>query len=219
MPCGGEVCRIHHLGCNWRVGRNMPAMDAMMNKVQAITPRYTRVAAVLHWVMALLIVGNVGLALVAESLPEGWIRPGIDLHKSIGLTVLGLVVLRVLWRMGHPPPTLPANYPGWQKRLSHMAHMVLYGLMFALPLSGWLHDSAFKYSTQHPLMLYWVVPWFRIGAVQAMDPVAKENFHTALYNVHAVSAYALYSIVALHLLGALKHQWEGGRELQRMRVG
>ena len=190
-----------------------------MNEVRASAPRYTRIAAALHWVIAVLIMGNVGLALVAESLPDGWIRPGIDLHKSIGLTVLGLVILRVLWRLAHPPPALPADYPGWQKRVSHVAHMVLYGLMFALPVSGWLHDSAFKYAGQHPLTLYWIVPWFRIGMVESMDPVAKENFHTALYTVHAVSAYALYSVLALHILGALKHQWEGGRELQRMRVG
>lgn len=190
-----------------------------MNKVPAVTPRYTRVAAALHWVMAVLIVGNVGLALVAESLPEEWIRPGIDLHKSIGLTVLGLVILRVLWRMAHPPPTLPANYPSWQKRASHAAHMALYGLMFVLPVSGWLHDSAFKYAGQHPLMLYWIVPWFRISGVSAMNPLAKEDFHTTLYAVHAVSAYALYSLLALHLSAALKHQWDGGRELQRMGLG
>lgn len=181
--------------------------------------RYTRVAAVLHWAMAVLIVGNVVLALVAESLPEDWIRPGIDLHKSIGLTVLGLVALRVLWRVAHPPPALPRDYPAWQKRASHSAHMVLYGLMVVLPVSGWLHDSAFKYADKHPLMLYWVVPWFRIGAVQSMEPVAKEEFHTVLYAVHAVSAYALYGLLALHVLGALKHQWDGARELQRMRIG
>ena len=70
--------------------------------------RYTRLAAVLHWSMAVLIVGNVVLALVAEQLPDAAIRPAIDLHKSVGLTVLGLVILRVLWRWAHPPPPLPA---------------------------------------------------------------------------------------------------------------
>ena len=198
-------------------------MDAMTDQagMRVIRPaaQYTRVAAGLHWVMAVLIVGNVMLALVAESLPENWIRPGIDLHKSIGLTVLGLVVLRVLWRVAHPPPELPSGYPGWQKRASHTAHMILYGLMVLLPVSGWLHDSAFKYAGKHPLMLYWVVPWFRIGAVESMEPAAKEEFHSVLYTVHTVSAYALYGLLALHILGALKHQWDGARELQRMRVG
>ena len=184
-----------------------------------VAPRYTRVAATLHWVMALLIVGNVVLALVAESLPDAWIRPGIDLHKSIGITVLGLVLLRVLWRIAHPPPTLPRDYPAWQRRAAHVAHYVLYGLMVALPLSGWLHDSAFKDAGKHPLLLFWLVPWFRIGAVQGMDPAAKEEFHSALYTVHEWSAYALYGLLALHVAGALKHQLNGARELQRMRVG
>ncbi len=198
-------------------------MDAMTDQagVREALPaaRYTRVAAVLHWVMAVLIVGNVVLAWVAESLPENWVRPGIDLHKSVGLTVLGLVVLRVLWRVAHPPPALPPDYPSWQKRASHAAHMVLYGLMVVLPVSGWLHDSAFKYADKHPLMLYWVVPWFRIGAVEVLEPAAKEEFHSALYSVHAVSGYALYTLLAVHILGALKHQWDGARELQRMRIG
>ncbi len=193
-------------------------MDATLDRA-ATEPRYTRVAAVLHWAMSVLIVGNVGLALVAESLPDEWIRPGIDLHKSIGLTVLGLVALRILWRIAHPPPALPRAYPVWQRRASHAAHMVLYGLMLALPVSGWLHDSAFKDAAKHPLMLFWVIPWFRIGPVEHMEPAAKEAFHSALYTVHALSAYALYALLALHILGALKHQWDGARELQRMRVG
>ena len=181
--------------------------------------RYTRLAAVLHWSMAVLIVGNVVLALVAEQLPDAAIRPAIDLHKSVGLTVLGLVILRVLWRWAHPPPPLPAQHPVWQKRLSHLAHLVLYGLMVALPVSGWLHDSAFKDADKHPLMLFWLVPWFRIGAVQSLEPAAKEAFHDQLYAVHAWSAYALYGLLALHILGALKHEWDGERSLRRMRVG
>jgi len=184
-----------------------------------VAPRYTRVAATLHWAMAVMIIGNVVLALVAESLPDDLIRPGIDLHKSIGITVLGLVALRVLWRVANPPPKLPREYPVWQRRLSHAAHMVLYGLMIVMPVSGWLHDSAFKDAAKHPLMLFWVVPWFRIGAVEGLEPASKEAFHSALYTVHAVSAYALYGLLALHVLGALKHQWDGGQELQRMRVG
>ena len=194
-------------------------MDGANLTIAAPAPRYTRVAAVLHWSMALMIVGNVGLGLLAESLPDSAIRPAIDLHKSIGITVLGLVLLRVLWRWSHRPPALPAQHPAWQKAASHAAHMVLYGLMFVLPISGWLHDSAFKYADKHPLVLFWTIPWFRIGAVTAMEPGAKEVLHDQLYAVHALSAYALYGLLALHILGALKHEWDGERELRRMRVG
>ncbi len=182
--------------------------------------RYTRVAAVLHWGVAVLIVANVALALVAESLPDDFIRPAIDLHKSVGLTVLGLVLLRILWRIAHPPPLLPAKYGRLERLGAHAAHLVLYGLILVLPISGWLHDSAFKFAAAHPLRLFWVVPWFRIAAVQNLDPVTKEAVHDQFYALHAWSAYALYALLALHILGALKHQWiDGEAELQRMRVG
>ncbi len=181
--------------------------------------RYTRTAAWLHWGVAVLIVLNVALALTAESLPEGWIRPTIDLHKSVGLTLLGLVLLRILWRIAHPPPPMPAAYGRWERAGAHAAHYVLYGLILALPISGWLHDSAFKDAAAHPLKLFWLVPWFRIPAVADLPPAAKEAAHSQFYAVHAWSAYALYALLALHVLGALKHQWDGHAELQRMRAG
>ena len=67
-----------------------------------IVLRYTRLAVILHWLIAMLILCNVALALSADSLPDNWVRPVIDTHKSIGITVLGLAVLRLLWRAGHP---------------------------------------------------------------------------------------------------------------------
>lgn len=181
--------------------------------------RYTRVAAWLHWAVAVLIVGNVVMAWIAEALPEDWIRPTIDLHKSVGLTVLGLVLLRILWRWAHPPPPLPAEYGRWERLGAHVAHYALYGLILALPISGWLHDSAFKDAAAHPLRLFWAIPWFRISAISNLEPAAKEVVHSQLYALHAASAYALYGLLALHILGALKHQWDGHAELLRMRVG
>ena len=182
--------------------------------------RYTRVATVLHWLVAVLIIANVVLALSAESLPDDWIRPTIDLHKSIGLSVLGLVLLRILWRLSHPPPALPGRYARLERVGAQAAHYVLYGLMLLLPISGWVHDSAFKDAAGHPLRLFWIVPWFRISALADLPTAAKEVAHTQWYAVHAWSAYALYALLALHILGALKHQWVNGEaELQRMRVG
>lgn len=180
---------------------------------------YTKIAAWLHWGVAILILVNLTLAWVADSLPDGWIRPGIDLHKSIGLTVLGLVLLRILWRIAHPPPKLPDSYGPWEQLGAHAAHYALYVLILALPVTGWLHDSAFKDAAAHPLRLFWVIPWFRVSAVADLAPAAKEVAHSQLYALHAASGYALYTLLALHIAGALKHQWEGHPELQRMRVG
>ena len=194
----------------------MPAAPALHQPAG----RYTRVAAALHWGVAVLIVLNVVLAFVAEALPDDFVRPAIDLHKSVGLTVLGLVVLRILWRVAHPPPPMPASYGRLERAGAHAAHLVLYGLILVLPVSGWLHDSAFKQAAAHPLRLFWVVPWFRIGAIQNLEPATKEAVHSGFYALHAWSAYALYALLALHVLGALKHQWiDGEAELQRLRVG
>jgi len=104
--------------------------------------RYTRTAMVLHWLIALLIICNVLLGLTAESFPDSWIRPVVDTHKSIGITVLGLVLLRILWRVSQPPPPLPKAFPHWGHMADTTAHVVRYSRLFGLPLSGWLHDSA-----------------------------------------------------------------------------
>ena len=172
---------------------------------------------VLHWVVAALIVSNVVLIWCVDFFPDAMVRPVIDTHKSIGITVLGLAILRVLWRLSHKPPAMPASYP-WRDRLgAHAAHLVLYGLIFALPLSGWIHDSAFKDAAAHPLYLFGLVPWPRIGAIETMNPAQKEPFHTLWFQIHGALAYVLYALLALHVLGALKHQLiDKEPELRRM---
>src|ERR1700710_3002472 len=101
----------------------------------AESTQYTRIAMVLHWVIAVLIICNAVLGLTAESFPDSWVRPVVDTHKSIGITVLGLALLRLLWRVSHRPPPLPREFPSWEKMAAHVAHFLLYVLMIGLPLS------------------------------------------------------------------------------------
>jgi cytochrome b561 len=169
-------------------------------------PRYTRTAMVLHWLIALGIICNVALALSADYLPDDWVRPVIDTHKSIGITVLGLAILRILWRVSHKPPALPTQFPRWERAAAHAAHVLLYALMFALPISGWLHDSAWKDAATHPMSLYHVVPWFRIGFIMNQPPALKEHLHDVFGAIHTSFAYVLYVVLAMHILGALKHE-------------
>lgn len=179
--------------------------------------RYTRTAVVLHWVVAALILTNLALALCVDHLDDAWVRPVIDTHKSIGITVLGLALLRILWRMGHHPPPLPQRYTRWEIRAAHIAHGFLYAFMIAMPLSGWMHDSAWKDAATHPMRLFGVVPWERLGFISSMEPVAKEALHTLLGTVHASLGYALLALLLLHIGGALKHQWmDKEPQLQRM---
>jgi cytochrome b561 len=182
-----------------------------------ITERYTKTAMVLHWLIALLIIGNLILVWVIDWFPDAWVRPAIDTHKSIGITVLGLALLRLLWRLSHRPPALPRSYPKIERFGAHAAHLLLYVLIFALPISGWIHDSAFKQAAEHPLVLFGLVPWPRIGAIMALDPATKERVHTLWFQIHSSLAYVLYALLALHVLGALKHQWiDKERELSRI---
>ncbi len=179
--------------------------------------RYTRVAVVLHWLVALLIIVNVVLGLSADSLPDDWVRPVVDAHKSTGITILGLVLMRILWRFGHRPPAMPRRYARWERYAAHAAHGALYALMLLLPLSGWMHDSAWKDAATHPMQLFGLVPWPRIGFIMSIEPATKESLHDLFGTFHTVFGYVLYGLLALHIGGALKHQLlDREAELQRM---
>jgi cytochrome b561 len=188
------------------IPQTSPELSAQQTDADA-TSRYTRTAMALHWIIAVLILCNVALGLSADWLPDDWVRPVIDTHKSIGITVLGLALLRILWRIRHQPPALPLSFPRWERGAAHLAHILLYVLMIGLPLSGWLHDSAWKDAATHPMRLFNLVPWPRIGYVMHLDPVLKETLHDRFGALHVWLGYGLYVLLALHIGGALKHQW------------
>jgi cytochrome b561 len=171
----------------------------------------------LHWLIAALIIGNVVLAWTAESLPDDWVRPVIDTHKSIGITVLGLAALRLLWRIANPPPPMPADYPALERRAAHGVHWLLYSVMFALPLSGWLHDSAWSQAAKHPMYLFGLFEWPRLGIVNGLPLPQQDRLHDLLGLVHTSFGFVLYALLGLHVLGALKHQfWDGHAEFRRI---
>jgi cytochrome b561 len=182
-----------------------------------IDPRYSRPAIWLHWIVAFLMILNVVLGLSADHWPDDWVRPVIDTHKSVGISVLGLAILRLSWRLSHPPPPMPAKYGAFERTAANLAHVLLYVAMFALPLTGWAHDSAWKDWDSHPMYLFGLAPWPRIASIATLDPDLKENLHDALFLAHTYAGYAFYALIALHVLGALKHQlWDKEPELQRM---
>lgn len=184
-----------------------------MRKVE----RYTRVAMLLHWLVAALIVANVALGWGVDLLPGPAVRPAINLHKSIGLTVLGLVLLRILWRLSHPPPPMPASTRRGERRLAHAVHAALYLLILGIPLSGYLHDSAFSQAARHPLTFFGLFEVPRLPAFVALDPAAKRHVHAFWFAVHLWLGYLLYGLFALHVAGALKHQFvDRAPELKRM---
>jgi cytochrome b561 len=185
-----------------------------------VRTRYSNIAIILHWLIAAMITLNVALILTVDSWPDDWVRPVIDTHKSLGITVLGLALMRMLWRIGNRPPPMPRSYAEWEVAGSKIAHLAMYALIVALPLSGWMHDSAWKDAATHPMKLFGVVPWPRIGAIMSLAPDIKEPLHTQFGALHVWLSYLLYLLVALHIAAALKHQWVDRQpELQRMWFG
>jgi cellulose synthase/poly-beta-1,6-N-acetylglucosamine synthase-like glycosyltransferase/cytochrome b561 len=202
---------------DWRPYRTATQRPSVRRAMSIVRDRYTTTALVLHWAIALLLAVNIALALSVDHLPDAAVRPVIDTHKSIGITILGLVLIRLLWRLSHKPPPLATRYARWERRIAGAVHLMLYGLMFALPLSGWLHDSAWKDAATHPMRLFGLVPFPRIQAIASLEPALKESLHTLFGQLHTWFGYALYALFLLHVLGALKHQlYDREPELQRM---
>ena len=168
--------------------------------------KYASTAVVLHWLIALCILCNVILGIGANYVPDEFVRPMIDLHKSIGITVLALVLARIAWRLSHKPPPLPVDYSRLERLTAHSAHALLYVLILLIPITGWIHDSAFSQAAAHPLILFWIIPWFRLGFIVHLNPVIKEQIHGLFGAIHTYLGYVLYGVVGLHIIGALKHQ-------------
>jgi len=179
--------------------------------------RYTKTAMVFHWLVAALIIANVTLAWTWPLLADEQVRPLIDTHKSIGITVLGLAIMRLLWRLTHRPPAFPTTYQRWERTVSHLVHGLLYVIIFAMPLTGWIMDSAWKDAATHPMYLFGLFEWPRIAYFQHLDPATQDRLHGLFGAGHELGAKALYVLFALHVTGALKHQWiDREPELQRM---
>lgn len=161
--------------------------------------RWGSLAMAFHWAIVVLIITQFVLANLAESLPLGMAKLAtLARHKSVGITILGLALLRLGWRVanrGHNP-LLPADLKGYERFLAHLTHHGLYLLLFALPLTGWAMSSARNYP----------VSWF--GFVTLPDFVAPgEALFEAMRDTHGVLAGALVVLATLHILAALQHHF------------
>jgi cytochrome b561 len=162
--------------------------------VRSTATTWGAVTRLFHWAMLLLFIAMVSIGFYMTDLPLGPRKLRVyGLHKSIGLTLLGLAGLRLLWRLGERRPVLPPM-PVWQARAAAATHVLLYVLMFVIPLSGWLYNSAAGFPLQ----------WFHLvnlPALTAADPGLK----ALAKEIHEAGVFTLIAIVLLHAAAALKH--------------
>jgi cytochrome b561 len=159
--------------------------------------RWGAVAQFLHWLIVVLIIAQVILANIAEDLPIGMKKLAMFArHKSVGITILVLAVIRLVWRWANPTPLLPGTLKPYERVLAGLTHSGLYILLFAMPLTGWMMTSARGFP----------VSWF--GFLQLPDFVPKnQSLYNAMKETHDTLALALYAIVFLHVVAALKHHF------------
>ena len=169
--------------------------------------RYSGVAMGLHWLIALLLIGNIGVAWYFNTLHGAAKIEPVQLHKSIGITVLVLSLARLAWRIASPPPPLPAYLVGWERLLAEAVHIGFYVIMLGLPLTGWALTSASPLIHVFPIVLFHVVPWPAIGPLTSLPPDQMKLAHGAATAAHHLLGKLAYLLIVLHVAGALKHQF------------
>ena len=157
--------------------------------------QYGIIAQAFHWLVALLVIAQLGLGVYAASLPVGLARlQWLSRHKSLGLAILAVVLLRFAWRAMNQPPPLPGSMPEWERLAAVAIHRLLYLLLVLAPLTGWLYASAAGLS----------VNWF--GLVQVPDLIAKDpGLAAVLKQVHRALVALLALLIAGHAGAALRH--------------
>ena len=166
--------------------------------------KYGAVGQTLHWLIVFGLIASYFIAEAAEDEESGGL---MGLHRSIGITILALAILRLLWRAVDRTPPWPAAMAGYERRVARATHLVFYALLFALPITGWLLSSA----EGDPVRYFdlFELPPLSTG----VDEDTFEDLHETLFNV-------LVALAALHVLGALKHHfWNHDHVLRSMLPG
>ena len=171
------------------------------------TKRYSGVAQILHWLIAISVIVDWRLADAAEHAPRGQHFAVLQPHFALGMAILVLTVLRLLWRLTHKAPPLSSNLAAWERLLAHAVHVIFYVLLLGLPLMAWIGTSIWNQPTDF-------FGWFTIPNL----PVSGDRrFGHDLQEWHGTLGNVMLWLIALHVVGALKHQfWDKDGNIFRM---
>ena len=158
---------------------------------------YTRTAVAFHWILAILIIANLTFGLYTVNLPLSPQKLKLfSYHKWVGVTVLLFAAARLVWRATHAAPALPESMKPWERQAAHAAHIALYVLFFAAPITGWLFSSAAGFQTVY------------LGVLPIPDLLSKnKELADVLRFMHRWINYTMATVIVLHAAAALKHHF------------
>jgi cytochrome b561 len=181
-----------------------------MSRSEPRPDRYTATAIALHWIIAVAVIAQFTWGWVMQTIPKqppGLRADAFNMHKSVGLTILALMVVRALWRWRHPAPPLPA-LPPWQATTARVNHGVLYACLFLMPLAGYLGSVFSGYPVKY------------FGLTLPAWGWKDDAIKSAMSGLHFAVSWILLAAVALHVAGALKHWlWDRDGLVARMGLG
>jgi len=150
----------------------------------------------LHWIIVILIINQWVIAERAEELKGLAKLQTLGWHKSFGMTILMLAIVRLVWRWMNPVPDLTNETKPWERVLAKVSHVLLYALIFAMPLTGWMMSSARNFP----------VSWFKLFQFPDLVAPAEKTFHL-MNDLHHLLFSVLVTVALLHIAGALKHHF------------
>ncbi len=159
---------------------------------------FSPIARVFHWLTAALVLTTLTIGITMVNVPN--LGPAGDmlfhLHRSIGILALLVVAFRLIYRLRHPAPPLPADMPAWQQYAAHATHWALYALLIVQPILGWIATSAYR----APVLFFWIFE---------LPPIWKEDrpFSEALFGVHMSLGILIVALICVHIAAALYHHF------------
>jgi len=162
----------------------------------ATQPRYTTTAIVLHWLLVAALFAQIAFGWFLQEVPRGTPERTIyvNFHKSTGMIIGTLIVLRLYWRLTHRPPPLPSSMPPWERAAAKWSHILLYTCMVVMPLSGYTASNFSQYGVNFFNQLK-LPPW----------GVDDQQIYNVFNTTHVLTSYLFVTLIALHVLAAVRH--------------